>query len=56
MTLPDGPQDVDYILDNFVGGGHWWQWRTTLVSYLNLVNVEFNKLHFTILKCSAITY
>ena len=28
----DGPKDVDYILDTFVGGGHWWQWRTTLVS------------------------
>ena len=24
-------KDVDYILDTFVGGGHWWQWKITLV-------------------------
>ena len=32
FTFKMPPRDVDYILDNFVGGGHWWQWRTTLVS------------------------
>jgi hypothetical protein len=28
----DAVKDVDYILDTYVGGGHWWQWKITLVN------------------------
>ena len=29
-------KDVDYIFDNFVGGGNWWQWKITLVSFWSI--------------------
>ena len=29
-------KDVDYIFDNFVGGGNWWQWKITLVSFCSI--------------------
>jgi hypothetical protein len=30
----DVVKDVDYIMDTYVGGGHWWQWKITLVGVL----------------------
>jgi hypothetical protein len=28
----EGPKDVDYIFDHLVGGGNFWQWKTTAVT------------------------
>jgi hypothetical protein len=37
----DVVRDVDYILDTYVGGGHWWQWKITLV-ILTLVEPKYS--------------
>jgi hypothetical protein len=39
--MADVAQDLDFILDQFVGGGGWWQWRLTLIMYPTMCAAGF---------------